>query len=135
MNNQKQNQPNRSEKAVDICPRCGKEVSWYEEHRRGNRKYVYAAHYIEYRGGKARVRKCYLGPVDSYRYVSRMHEPEGLEFYGLLNRDRIFEYAMRLLDSLPSAAADLDPAKLSSLIGRMEKTLEELKGIRSKSRK
>ncbi len=124
--NQAQNNEQRKSKAVDICPRCGLPVSWYETLRRGNRVYMLAVHYLGYVRGKGKlVRKCYLGPVESYEYASRLHRKENLEIYGLTNPDRIFEYLNVLLAVLPDEARkklEMDPSSkpvIESLVAKL----------------
>jgi hypothetical protein len=92
------------EKQANICPRCGRKIDWYEKHKIGNRVYVYAVHYLGYENGKYKYKKCYLGPLDSYKYVSKTHEREGLLLYGALHEERSIDYLEILLDTLPSIA-------------------------------
>ncbi len=117
-----------SEAEKPLCPRCGNPISWYEKRRVGNQTYIYAVHYL----GKKKVRKCYLGPLGSYEYVSRTHVREGLSFYGPLNENRLLEYANALLDTLPSLIkkrTNKKREKLEELVKKMEKTLKELKSV------
>ena len=52
-----------SERRERICPRCGHPYSYIDSYRRGSQVY-YAAVHLEKseEGGRARKRKCYLGP-------------------------------------------------------------------------
>jgi len=116
------------EKAALVCPRCGLPVSWFEKLRRGDRVYVRAVHFLGYVGKKKVVRKCYLGPVESYEYVSHLHRKEGLEFYGLHYTTRIFEYLDRLLDVLFDVE-NLEGVDVNKLIEKMRKVIEFLEKI------
>jgi hypothetical protein len=137
MQNQNTQQEKQKEKqklrAVSACPRCGLSVSWFERHKRGNREYVYAVHVLGYSNKKRLVRKCYLGPVDSYEYVSKMHFKEGLEFFGYTNPDRVFEYLDAILDTLPvavEAKLSKEPEsveKIRKLVEKMIRTAEKIK--------
>ncbi len=124
-------------KAVAVCPRCGLPVSWFEEKRAGERTYIYAVHYLGYANKRKRVRKCYLGPSESYEYVSRLHLKEGLELYGLTNPDRVFEYANALLTVLPEAVAmkiEKEPKskeQVAQLLQKMLKTVDEIRKLLS----
>ena len=90
------------------CPRCGLEYSYVKEKRVGGRVYVYAVHYMGYEKVNGRVRKrireCYLGPKEGYKYVSTMHSREGLVLKGLTDPDRIVDY----LEVLASHIEELD---------------------------
>ncbi|PUA32105.1 MAG: hypothetical protein B9J98_04450 [Candidatus Terraquivivens tikiterensis] len=94
----------------DVCPRCGGRISYYERRRdaRTGRIYVYAAHYEGYtkvgRKVRKKVSKCYLGPAESYEYVSRTHFREGLILRGLADSDRAVAY----IDSLISYITNTD---------------------------
>lgn len=66
---------------MKICPKCGAEYSFIDKKVVGNSTYYYAVHYT----GKGKRKKCYLG-AKAYKYVSKMHEREGLVFTGLLTR-------------------------------------------------
>ena len=95
----------RVKKNKPICPRCGRPIDWFERFKEGNRVYLYAVHYLGYQKtpeGKIRkkVEKCYLGPEDSYRYVSLTHEKDGLILYGLDKRDRLLTYLEAIINSL-----------------------------------
>ena len=94
------------------CPRCGLPVNWVERKRVGRRSYLYAVHYMGVEGGRRRIRKCYLGPEDSYEYVSRLHSREGLVLRGVWDEDRILEY-------LDTIARYLKENPNPRIIGRM----------------
>ncbi|MDT7889983.1 MAG: hypothetical protein RQ885_13555 [Desulfurococcales archaeon] len=72
-----------------ICPRCGDAYSYIEEIDVSGRTYLYAVHYVKDESGKRRKRRCYLGPKESYEYVSKTHE---IIFYGLDREDRYIKY-------------------------------------------
>jgi len=78
-----------------ICPRCGKPFRWIYSETIHGRTYLYAVHeYVDENGRKKR-RKCYLGPSDSYEYVSKTHD---LEFYGMTKDDRYIRYLEEIID-------------------------------------
>ncbi|MEM2863361.1 MAG: hypothetical protein QXW20_07625 [Ignisphaera sp.] len=54
---------------MDVCPRCGLMGTRSVEKRNG-RFYVYYVHYV---GKSGKLRKCYIGPVEGYRYVEKLH--------------------------------------------------------------
>ncbi len=62
--------------------------------------YLLAIHVTKV-GGRRYVKKCYLGPAESYEYVFRLHIREQLVFHGLPNDDRDLEYLLQLPDVLP----------------------------------
>ena len=88
-----------------ICPRCGHKYTYIEQRKQGNRIYYYAVHVIKEKGGKRRIRKCYLGP-SAYIYVTRLHEKENLVFRGLLETNRAIEYLEAILQSLLNSSLD-----------------------------
>ncbi len=137
MQAQSQEQETKREKAIVVCPRCGAFVSWFETHRRGDREYVYAVHYLGYSKGRKAVRKCYLGPAESYDYVSRLHYRIGLELYGFTNPNRVFEYLDVLLEALPEAVEKLNNKEadkvIDRLIQKMRKAIEILEKARQNS--
>jgi len=58
--------------------------------RIGGRVYLYAIHSsIENKGGYT---SCYLGPKDSYEYVTCFHDHKHLVLKGLLEKSRDLEY-------------------------------------------
>jgi hypothetical protein len=61
---------------VDVCPKCG-DLGYIVVEPRGRdryrREYVFMVHIKERAGKKRKIRKCYLGPVDKYKYVDRVH--------------------------------------------------------------
>jgi len=77
-----------------ICPRCGKPFRWIYKETIHGRTYLYAVH-EEIEGNKKKRRKCYLGPADSYEYVSKTHD---LEFYGMTKDDRYIRYLEEIID-------------------------------------
>ncbi|MEM1694593.1 MAG: hypothetical protein QW456_10320 [Ignisphaera sp.] len=54
---------------MDMCPRCGLMGTRSVEKRNG-RFYVY---YVHYDSKSGKLRKCYIGPVEGYRYVEKLH--------------------------------------------------------------
>ena len=102
-----------------ICPRCGMQYSYIKRKVVGGRVYLYAVHYLGYRKEKGRVRKitreCYLGPEDSYEYVTRMHDREGLVLRGLADHDRVIEYLNAIINYIKS----LRSPSLLEHIGRL----------------
>jgi len=92
------------------CPRCGREISWIERRRRGDRVYYYAVHYLGYSkvGGRVRknVRKCYLGP-EEYVYVTRLHQDLGIVFEGAIEERRVLHYVDGLVEALGRLELDV----------------------------
>jgi hypothetical protein len=82
-----------------ICPRCGESYSYIEKISIGERSYLYAVHYYVDENGRRRKRRCYLGPVDGYEYVSKTHE---IIFYGLDRQDRYIRYLEEITDLFDS---------------------------------
>jgi len=78
-----------------VCPRCGERYSYLETSKRASNVYVYAVHYY-YENGKRKKRKCYLGPLESYIYVTKLHtdviRPEGLVLEGAISENRAVRY-------------------------------------------
>jgi len=81
-----------------ICPRCGQSYRWIYQEKIAGRTYLYAVH-EEIVEGKKKRRKCYLGPADSYEYVSKTHD---LSFYGMTKEDRYITYLEEILNLLGS---------------------------------
>jgi len=89
-----------------ICPRCGKPFRWIYQEAIYGRTYLYAVH-EEIVEGKKKRRKCYLGPADSYEYVSKTHD---LEFYGMTKEDRYITYLEEILNLFASEEpVSIDP--------------------------
>ena len=96
-----------------ICPRCGKPFRWIYRENIYGRSYLYAVHEVVEEGKKKR-RKCYLGPTDSYVYVSMMHD---LSFYGLIKEDRYIRYLEEILDLFTSdVPVSTDPESLREIL-------------------
>jgi len=74
---------------------------------------------------KIKYRYCYLGPKDSYLYVSKLHSSEGLELKGLADGDREIEYLKAILNSLTSSKLSKREAKKVERI--LRKALEKLR--------
>lgn len=106
-----------------ICPRCGLRYSWVERRRVDDQVYIYAVHDTMV-GDKRRIKKCYLGPV-SYKYVTRLHEREGLVLRGLADSDRVMEYLDALIEYLSEAEIDRETAL--KLDGRFEEIVRRLR--------
>jgi len=115
-----------------ICPRCGKPFRWIYRENIYGRSYLYAVHEVVEEGKKKR-RKCYLGPADSYAYVSMMHD---LEFYGPIKDDRYIKYLEEILDLFASEEpVSTDPddfrkdfenmIKMRSLVKRINNEVED----------
>ena len=118
---------------VRVCPRCGLPYSYIERRVVGGRVYLYAVHiYKAKEGGKTkrRVRKCYLGPEDSYEYVSMMHEREGLRLKGLMNRERIIEYLDAIIRYIETNGNEETLRKIRS---RLERALDIVNAKLSKA--
>ena len=88
-----------------VCPRCGSKYNWIERHKRGDRVYLYAVH-KEGKGKNAKRWKCYLGPSDSYVYVSKTHTQEDLRLKGLADIDRALEYLDALINYVETVELD-----------------------------
>lgn len=129
--------PRRKPEEKPICPRCGERIDYVERHKRGGRVYLYAVHYLGYERDSSgrvrkRVRKCYLGPEDSYRYVTLTHVKDGLVLYGLDKRDRLLTYLEAIINALDSLGdTGLSRGFLLSLAERLRRladVLEEIAG-------
>ena len=109
---------------IRVCPRCGLPYSYIERRVVGGRVYLYAVHVSKVREGgrsKRKVRKCYLGPEDSYEYVSKLHEREGIVLRGLADRQRIIKYLDAIIRYIESNG---DPETLSKIRARLERALD-----------
>jgi hypothetical protein len=115
-----------------ICPRCGQPFRWIYQEAIHGRTYLYAVH-EEVEGNKKKRRKCYLGPADSYAYVSMMHD---LDFYGLIKEDRYIRYLEEILDLFTSdEPVSIDPEefkrdfentmKIKSLLKKINNEVED----------
>ena len=82
----------RRESKVRICPRCGLPISWIEKRKTPHNNYYYAVHRIKVSKNKVKIKKCYLGPIEDYIYVTRLHEDIGLVLKGMNNGSRVLEY-------------------------------------------
>jgi len=80
-----------------VCPRCGQKYSYIEKRKKNGQIYLYAVHRWK-EGKKNKIKKCYLGPKDSYIYVTALHSPEGLVLLGLMNHDRAVQYLQALTE-------------------------------------
>ena len=132
--------PRRKEEDKPVCPRCGRRIDYFERHKRGDRVYLYAVHYLGYEKtpeGKVRkrVEKCYLGPEDSYRYVTLTHLKDGLVLYGLDKRDRLLAYLEAIINALDSLGdAGLSRGFLLSLAEKLRRLAGELEEIAGERR-
>jgi hypothetical protein len=110
------NKKQSKEATVSICPRCGMEIDYVSEERRGDRVYVYAVH-VTRLGKKRRVKKCYLGPVDKYEYAERLVQ---LDLTNILDLDfmRVVE---RAVENFINAAKNADSKELAKYISAAEK--------------
>ena len=96
------------------------QYSYIKRRNVGGRVYLYAVHYLGYKkdpSGKIRkiTKECYLGPEESYEYVTRMHDREGLVLRGLTDHDRAIEYLNALINYIRS----LRSPSLLEHIGRL----------------
>ncbi len=96
-----------SRRVIRVCPRCGRPCSYIRERKVNDRVYLYAVHYYRDSTGRRRVKECYLGPKDHYKYVTKMHEKEELVFKGLIEQERILEY----FDAIVNYMANSDNVK------------------------
>jgi len=62
-----------SEVAKATCPRCGAE-GILEIFNVNNRQYLRVIHYYYDTKGKRRKKRCYIGPLEDYEHVNRLHE-------------------------------------------------------------
>ena len=106
-----------------VCPRCGSKYNWIERHKRGGRIYLYAVH-KEGKGKNAKRWKCYLGPSNSYVYVTKTHRQEGLRLKGLADVDRALEYLDALINYVETV--ELDGAVRLKLAERFKQLAEVL---------
>jgi hypothetical protein len=104
------------ETTVSICPRCGKEIDYISEERRGSRYYVYAVHYVRV-GKRKKVEKCYLGPADKYEYAERFVQ---LDLTNVLDLDflRVVE---RAVENFINVARSADSRELQRYIDAAER--------------
>ena len=126
--------PRRSAEEKPRCPRCGAPVSWFEKQRKRTsegveRVYLIAVHYegLKVVGGKKRpkLRKCYLGPVDAYLYVTKTHAREGLILKGLGDEDRALDY-LRALIRYFEAKAGIEELGDPRFLRRLANSFREL---------
>ena len=109
----------------EVCPRCGLPIKRILVREISGRKYVYAVHYIE-RDGKKVKKQCYLGPVDQYKYVSRLHEDLGLLLVGAWKDDRILDYLEEILYALRYQLSEIPPERREILKRLLQELLELL---------
>jgi len=116
-----------------ICPKCGQPYSYIEEIDIGDRTYLYAVHYVKDESGKRKKKRCYLGPADSYEYVSKTHD---IIFYGLNRQDRYIRYLEEIIDLFDvDQPVSIDPddfrrdfeniMKIKSLLKKINNEVEE----------
>ena len=110
---------------VELCPRCGNPVSWYEKRHTKSGTYVYAVHYSNI-DGKKRIRKCYLGPIGEYKYVNRLHLREGLRLKGATHRFRVLDYIKELAEYL--MVADMPESEIPIVARELEEVAKRLRG-------
>jgi len=110
--------------AEPLCPRCGAPVSWRETVRRGGREYSVAVHYLGTVNGKRRVKKCYLGPVGGYVYVTATHGDLGMKLEGYTNA-RALEYLRVLLGYFEAECEN--PATLKFALRLLEESAGRLR--------
>ena len=105
-----------------VCPRCGLKYSYIERRKVGNQVYLLAVHYSK-RGKRRKVRKCYLGPENSYLYVSKMHE---FTLRGPFDKMRVLKYLDALLDIVIAKREELDSESKTKIIEKMKKAMKLL---------
>jgi hypothetical protein len=116
-----------SERRERICPRCGQPYSYIDSYRRGSQVY-YAAVHLEKgeEGGRARKRKCYLGPKV---YKCGKYGAKLLHLTGLTDLTGPVEGAggeldfEQLLDQELLDRVKLGPSKLVGVIEELSKRL------------
>ena len=109
----------------ETCPRCGLPIKRILVREISGRKYVYAVHYVE-EGGKKKKKQCYLGPVDHYKYVTRLHEDIGVEFKGAWKIDRVLDYLEEILYALRYQLSEIPPERREILKHLLQELLELL---------
>ena len=109
----------------EMCPRCGLPVKRILVREIRGRRYVYAVHYIE-REGKKVKKQCYLGPVDHYKYVTKLHEDVGLLLVGAWKTDRVIDYLEELLNIIRYSISEIPPERREILKHLLEELLELL---------
>ena len=112
---------------VKICPRCGKQYSYLERRTKGGNRYVYAVHVKKVKG-KKKVKKCYLGPLDSYKYVSMLHKREGLVLEGLIANDRVARYIYTLAEYLRNRGVEELTREEVYALRKLSETILEVLG-------
>ena len=115
-----------------ICPRCGRPISYFEKHKRGDRTYIIAVHYLGYSKDskgriKKRVKKCYLGPEEAYEYVTRTHAKEGLVLRGLIDRDRVLSYLDSIIDYLERNPQEIESREFIKVLKELRDVLRRRK--------
>jgi len=121
---------------VLVCPRCGSR-GWVEEKEINNRVYIYVAHEERDPDGKKRRRYCYLGPKGGYKYVSRLHEREGLVLRNILDEDRALDYLERLVEHIEGKAEDgeIDVERLERIVSRLAEVVRRSRGLAATRRR
>mgnify|MGYP001626450352 FL=1 len=105
--------------------------SYIERREIGNNSYFYAVH-VSREKGERRIRKCYLGPSSAYIHVTHLHQDEGLELKGLMNKNRAVEYMNALIDYIASnyheiwSSEEASALALRSLASRLLKVADEI---------
>ena len=111
--------------AKKICPRCGAPYNWLEVHKRESNIYVYAVHVVQ-RKPKRKVVKHYLGPLERYIYVNRLHPRENLGLTGMLNEDRAIQYLEALIEYFNRILSEGKGVADREKIRRVRRLVEEL---------
>ena len=118
---------------IEICPRCGGVVSWYERQVKGNNVYWVAVHYLgRDRKGRKQIRKCYLGP-HKYIYVERLN---WLGLAGAVDPARYIRYltlALAKINITPENIHDVEKAltRLKKQIQTIEEKIKTIKQLQS----
>jgi hypothetical protein len=116
-----------------VCERCGAKIDYVERKVTEFNTYLYAIH-VTKEGGKWRTRKCYLGPEEEYKNVTKLHaDKEGLILRGLMDQERDIEYFERLAEHFMSMELDdRRREKLQRIVMRLSEFLG-LKGVASEA--
>lgn len=128
----------RKPKVIRICPRCGQRISALAKQKVGDRVYLYAQHYLGTdENGRRIIKKCYLGPLDGYVYVTKMHSDIGLTLRAIADKRRLLEYITTLLNTLLVKDVDEEVLEevletLNDYVGKLRDKLERMKELPAK---
>ena len=116
MSKEAREEKEQEEEQEKLCPRCGQPYNYLNYINKNGKIYVYAVHVLQRKGNQKKVKQCYLGPKDSYTYVSRLHEKEGLEFKSITEPKRALEYLVRLVDFINEHGSKEDKREAKALL-------------------